>query len=311
MKFPDKGTMLDFGKGSVNTVALFIAFIILPVLGLIPGIFAPLPAMYYTLKSGRWVGIAIVIATVALLAAIAGPAITLLYLIMGGLISVALPHFLLKGCGGVRSVAYSVAVGFSALLLVAVIAWQYYGLDIHQEVLKRIDAAMLQATPLYEKSGLSAEDILTLKQETRQIIGRIYPALAIVLLGAITGINLQTLRRTAAKLGRPFALAELSSFRNPDHLVWFVIIPGFALLINNNGIVTAALNVLVVALSLYFIQGLAVVLSLFEKLAVPGFIRVTFYVILALQPFLAAGLAALGVFDLWGNFRTPRQPKNL
>jgi uncharacterized protein YybS (DUF2232 family) len=311
MKFPGKGIMLDFGKGSVITVALFISYIILPLVGLIPGVFTPLPAMFYTLKSGRGVGIAIVIATASLLIAIAGPVITLFYLIQGGLISVALPHFLLKGHGGIRSVVSSVAVGFSALLLVAVIAWQYYGLDVHQVVLKWIDTGISQTTPLYEKSGLKEEEILALKQEAKQVIGRIYPALAIILLGAIAGLNLQAFRRMAAKLGRPFALAELSNFRNPDHLVWFVIIPGFALLINNAGVVTAALNILVVTLSLYFIQGLAVILSLFERHSVPGFIRVTFYVLLALQPFMAAGLAALGVFDLWGNFRTPRQHKNL
>jgi len=311
MKVPDKGVLLDIGKGSIATISLFVAYMIIPVVGLMPGVYAPLPAMYYTIKSGRGVGLTIMLITVALLVVISNPMITMLYLIQGGLISVTLPHFLLKGYGGLRSIVTGVAINIACLLLIALIAWQYYGQNVNQIVVKWIDTSISEATAMYDKSGLKKEDILSLQQETKQVIGRIYPSLAIVAMGVIAGLNLQALRKLAAKVGRPFALTDLNAFRNPEHFIWFVIIPGFALLINNAGVVTAALNILLVALSLYFIQGLAVVLSMFDKFAVPRFIRVTFYVVLVLQPFLAAGLAALGVFDLWGNFRVPRQRKNL
>jgi hypothetical protein len=143
------------------------------------------------------------------------------------------------------------------------------------------------------------------------VVGRIYPALVLVALGAIAGLNLQLLRRMAERLNRPLALTELSRFRNPDHLVWFLIVPGFALLVRNTDVSTAALNVLAVILALYFVQGLAVALHLFDRFAVPRFIRITFYFLLALQPYLAVALATLGIFDLWGDFRTPKQQKNL
>jgi len=53
MNFPDKGMLLDSIKGSVATAALFLAYISLPLAGILPGIFTPLPVMYYSLKSGR------------------------------------------------------------------------------------------------------------------------------------------------------------------------------------------------------------------------------------------------------------------
>jgi uncharacterized protein YybS (DUF2232 family) len=314
MKVPDKGMLLDSLKGSIATLTLFLAYISLPLAGILAGLFAPLPVMHYVLKSGRAVGVAIVLVTVAFLAILANPTIPLLYLIQGGLISLTLPHFLLKGWGGTRSIVSSAAVSFACLLLLVTLAWQINGLDVHAVVQKGINSSISQTIDLYEKGGLKEDQLLTLRQGMRQVgdvVGRIYPAITLVALGVIAGLNLQVLRRVAERLKSPLALAGLSSFRNPDHLIWFVIIPGFALLVNNADVATAALNVLVVTLTLYFMQGLAVALSMFDRYMMPRFIRVAFYILLALQPYLAAALAALGIFDLWGNFRTPKQNKNL
>jgi uncharacterized BrkB/YihY/UPF0761 family membrane protein len=49
----------------------------------------------------------------------------------------------------------------------------------------------------------------------------------------------------------------------------------------------------------------------FDRFAVQRFVRVIFYILLALQPYLAVAVAVLGIFDLWGNFRTPKQQENL
>jgi uncharacterized protein YybS (DUF2232 family) len=161
---------------------------------------------------------------------------------------------------------------------------------------------------------MKGEDLQALQQGMKQVgavIGRIYPALVLTGLGAIAGLNLLALRRMAVRLNRPLAVGDLRKFRNPDHLIWFVIVAGFALLLNNSAVTTAALNVLVVALSLYFLQGLAIILYLFDRFAVHRFVQVTFYILMALQPYLAVAVAALGIFDLWGNFRTPKQQENL
>jgi len=314
MNFPDKGMMLDSIKGSVATAALFLAYISLPLAGILPGLFVPLPGMYYALKSGKGVGFAIVLITMALLAIIANPMALILYLVQGGVISLALPHFVDRGWGGMRSIVSGVVLSFFFLLLIVTFAWLLRGVDVHGMILKGIDSSISQTVALYEKSDLKENELLTLQQGMKQagaVVGRIYPALVLVALGAIAGLNLQLLRRMAGKINRPLLLAELNTFRNPDHLVWFVIVPGFALLIKNTDVSTAALNVLAVILALYFVQGLAVALHLFDRFAVPRFIRITFYFLLALQPYLAVALATLGIFDLWGDFRTPKQQKNL
>jgi hypothetical protein len=39
--------------------------------------------------------------------------------------------------------------------------------------------------------------------------------------------------------------------------------------------------------------------------------RVFVWVMLLLQPYLAAVIAAIGIFDIWGDFRTPKKKENL
>jgi uncharacterized protein YybS (DUF2232 family) len=102
-------------------------------------------------------------------------------------------------------------------------------------------------------------------------------------------------------------LGEFRHFRNDDRLVWLLIASGFALLPDHAIFNRAALNLLLVVLFAYLLQGLAVMAHFFTRFAVPAIGRFMFYLFLLLQPYLLAGVAALGIFDIWGNFRTPKQ----
>lgn len=314
MNFPDRGALLDVIKGSVATLVLFLAYISLPLIGILPGLFAPLPLMYYALKSGRNTGIAIFLITLAVLAFVADPSALLLFLVQSGAISLAVPHFLVKGWGAARTIAYSVAISLACILLFAAAVWFVRGVNLHGEILQGINASIAQTTLLYEKSGLKGEDLQSLQEGIRQagaLIGRIYPALVLVGLAAIAGFNMLALRKLSARRNKRIPVGDFKQFRNPEHLIWFVIVAGFALLLDNADAVTAALNVLVVVLSLYFLQGLAIIVCLFDRFTAPRLVRFILYTVLALQPYLAIAVAMLGIFDLWGNFRAPKQHENL
>jgi uncharacterized protein YybS (DUF2232 family) len=59
------------------------------------------------------------------------------------------------------------------------------------------------------------------------------------------------------------------------------------------------------------VQGFAVIGHFFTRLKVPAFIRILATLFLFLQPFMVLAVAALGVFDLWGDFRNPKKQENL
>ncbi len=299
-------------KGSVATLALFLAYAMIPLAGMLPGFFVPLPAMFYTLKSGRNTGAAIVAVTLVVLAFLADPATTLLYFLQCGVISLTLPVFLERGKSGGKSIAYAVAINLGVILLLAVLYGAVQGVNMHTQVVKEIQSSISQTATLYEKAGIKGEDLTSLKQgmaEAGALIGQVYPALVVVCLAVIAGLNLLVLRRVSARLPVPLVLGDFRTFKNPEQLVWVLIIAGFAMLVPDRQVKIAALNLLVVTVSLYFIQGMAIIVHFFTRFAVPRFMQVVFYVVLALQPYLAIPVAALGIFDIWGEFRTPRPPK--
>ncbi|HZV80931.1 MAG TPA: DUF2232 domain-containing protein, partial [Geobacteraceae bacterium] len=85
---------------------------------------------------------------------------------------------------------------------------------------------------------------------------------------------------------------------------------GFTMLLPYPDITRIALNLLIVTGFVYFLQGLAVTLAFFRKIAVPGLVRVIFWLFLAFQPYMLLAVAIIGIFDIWGDFRNPRE-KNL
>jgi uncharacterized protein YybS (DUF2232 family) len=188
------------------------------------------------------------------------------------------------------------------------------GVDLNGVVRAGIAASIAQTAALYQKGGFSAEELSAIQEALKQsgvLIGTIYPALLVLLMVAFAGLNLSLLRKNAGRLLQPPELGRFSAYRNPDHLIWLVIASGFCLLLHHPVVFQASLNILIVTLGLYFIQGLAIIGAFFDRFAVSSLMRGIFYVLLAVQPYLAIGVTLFGIFDLWFNFRTPKTGKNL
>jgi uncharacterized protein YybS (DUF2232 family) len=314
MTFPDRGNLLDLLTGSIATLALFLAYMMLPVVGLVPGIFGPFPAMYFYLKRGKVTGTAIVVTTAVVLSLLDDVAGSLLYVLQCGVVSLMLPAMLRTGKKGARSIAISVGINVVLIVMLAGSFWVIQGVNPHDQIVKGIQASITQTGILYEKAGVTGEELKMLQQAMLQagaLIGRIYPSLIVVTIAIIAGLNLSLLKRTFVRLTEPPEVGEFSRFKNPEQLVWLLIAAGFSMLMQNQLVTTTALNLLIVTLSLYFVQGMAIIVNLFKKIKVPRFARGLFYVVLAVQPYLAGAVAALGIFDIWGDFRTPKHQENL
>ena len=96
---------------------------------------------------------------------------------------------------------------------------------------------------------------------------------------------------------------DLRLWRTPDALIWALIAAGFMMFVPWRPIGVLARNCFLVLLGCYFCQGLAIVSYFLERLRLPRGLRVAGYLLIALQHILAGIVLALGIFDLWGNFR--------
>lgn len=300
-------------KGSALTFALYFLSTALPVIGLPAGVLLPFPCIYYSIKFGRKAGYVIVALMLSVLAVVDRSGM-LLYLLQSVTCSLLLPEFLLRGKTGSRAILYSVAITAAIIALFAVIYAYFFTADIDGQVGKVLHAAISQMGETYRQSGMSGDDQKVLGgalAETEAIFVKIYPALILISLGIGSVCNLLLLRRLSGSLGKELSLGRFSDYRNPDLLVWLLILPGFALLAENDIVSRAAMNIMAVTIFLYLVQGTAIVTWFSRKLAIPRFVTILFYALLLLQPIFTAAVAAFGLFDLWADFRAPKKTTNL
>ena len=101
---------------------------------------------------------------------------------------------------------------------------------------------------------------------------------------------------------RPFAQEAV-----PDHLVWGAIGAGMLLASRHERLEAAGLNLLLVLMPLYVIQGLAVFRHFFQRIGLPRLLQVVSFGLLAMQPLLLVAVSCVGLSDLWIDFRKIRQ----
>jgi hypothetical protein len=300
--------------GMAGSFILFAAYLVIPPAGIFSGLLAPFPAAYFRFRHGRGTGIIIVLGATAAMTAYFGLSAGVFYLVQCGLIALLLPELLLRGFSATRSIVWTTAASV-VLLTAAVLFFSITsGQNVHQMAVAEIQKSVAQAVAIYEKSGVKGEELEVLRQTmatAADLVIRMYPALITITLVAMVGCNLALLRRFTAAMGFSFNISDFRAYRNPEILVWGLIASGFALLAGDRIVTTPAINVLAIIVVLYFLQGLAVISTVIARQSIAGVLRAGLYIMLLLQPYLAALVAAIGIFDLWGDFRTPRKQENL
>jgi hypothetical protein len=101
---------------------------------------------------------------------------------------------------------------------------------------------------------------------------------------------------------RPFAQEAV-----PDHLVWGAIGAGVLLASRHQPLEATGLNLLLVLMPIYVIQGLAVFRYFFQRIGLPRLLQVVSFGLLAMQPILLVAVSCVGLSDLWIDFRKIRQ----
>lgn len=300
--------------GMAGSFILFAAYLVIPPAGIFSGLLAPFPAAYVRFRHGRGTAFIIILGATAAMTSYFGLSAGTFYLVQCGLIALLLPELLLRGFSATRSIVWTTSAIVVMLTFAVVFFSLTSGQNVHQMAVTEIQKSVAQAAAIYEKSGVKGEELEVLKQtmaSAADLVIRMYPALIIITLIAMVGCNLALLKRFTAGMGFDLNIDEFRAYRNPDILVWGLIAAGFSLLADNRIITTPALNVLAIIVVLYFLQGLAVLSTVIARQSIAGVLRAVLYIMLLLQPYLAALVAAIGIFDLWGDFRTPRKQENL
>lgn len=291
----------------VLTVALFLSTCFVPLAGFFAGILVPSPVSLAVIRRGlpgAWL--------VPGCAALAG-SLSLHFLGLSGNV----PYFLsLIGMGvllghGLRSKwSTEKVVGLSSLFVIgiaglfAILAFieSNGGLvGLMEQDLREVISATLKQ---FGGSSIENTEVEGNLLEYVPLIVRMIPGVLISGAILIAWLNLLISRRYCRTAAAEYCVVDrLTLWKAPEFFVWFLIAGGLMIILPVGDLRLPGINVVVVMGALYFLQGLAIVAFFFERWKMPFFIKGFVYAVLFLQQFASMVVAALGLFDVWFDFR--------
>lgn len=190
------------------------------------------------------------------------------------------------------------AAGIACLVLLAYGDISAVTTAVHDQIARSVDVVL----STYGSLGVPDNTLALLQAERDTVIAgfmEILPAFVVLSGLAVVLANLLLLQ-ASTDLGRH---VNLRLWRTPDALIWALIAAGFGMFLPVDMVALPARNLFLIILACYFCQGLAIVSYYLERFRLPRGIRVAGFILIAVQHLVTAMVLALGVFDLWGDFR--------
>ena len=154
------------------------------------------------------------------------------------------------------------------------------------------------------------EQLTALVEALPQLVFAVLPGLVVIGHLFANLLNYILVRRYCQRSQppRPLDPDDLTCWRASDYLVWVFLVSGAVLLVPIDLVSTIGLNVLLVTLAIYLLQGLAIVLFWGRRLPFPLGVQclVLAVVFLIAGPLCVVVCTAAGLFDLWVDFRRQR-----
>jgi uncharacterized protein YybS (DUF2232 family) len=292
------------------TMLLLFASAWIPFIGPFFGLLTPIPFLYYAMKLGRYHGLkvfALTLLIVGLIGKLTGYPQIVFFCLEFGLVGLIISEIYRRKLSFGLTIFWGTlfALTVSAIFLSLIALSEKMG--PFEMVLEYFRTNLKTTIGLYENAGLDPEKVLQLREYGRavtEMIAKVYPSLMIICTGLVVWI--------VVVLSKPlFRLRNLEypDFGNmdqweaPEMMVWGLIASGFALFFPMAGIRFLAINGLIVMLVIYAFGGLSIGLFFLNKYNVPPWIRFGVYFLIIIQQIVWLGLAMVGLFDQWVDFR--------
>jgi len=298
-------------RAAFGAAAMFLAGGVVPVVGGIAMLFAPTPVLGYAIGCPKalWRMAAVVALAAGLIALGAGPSAAGAYLLTLGLATAVMVYMIER-----RRPFETIVLCSAAAMLVAgaAVALAISGSPAALAEGLRHDRtlAMGRGEKFYKTVGLDSAIPPEMRANIVEATLRLSPALAAISAAFTVLINLGVFWRLSGRQQRlGYTLfGDLVRWSTPEWLIWVLLGTGFGLFIPVAALGTIALDLFVCVAAVYFCQGLAIMAFYFKVLAMPSLARGLIYFVTIVQPVLAALVCAVGIFDLWIDFRRLKPP---
>lgn len=298
----------DILTGIFYSMLIIIIMYTIPVVGIFAWILLPMPVLFYRLKIGRnYSCIIMVVSMTVLMSLTSNFAFNAFYfgsLLMTGFL---LGECIEKHLSIEKIMAYTCLGLFAASMVFLVIytATQSQGFEqLISNYISRYQTISAQLfsdlTQLYPDIALDRQ----LFERTSTLFMISFPGIIITSYLTMILLNILFIKRLLKKNKITIqSLENLNQWRAPEKLVFSLISVSVLLLLPVGALKILFLNCLIILMSVYFFQGIAVVSFFFQKKGVPFSIKSFFYILITIQPLFMLLVIGCGLFDTWINFR--------
>ncbi|MDD2389829.1 MAG: YybS family protein [Desulfobacterales bacterium] len=306
-------------KSIINGVAIILFFFAIsatmPILGFFCSMMAPLPVLFYRAKLDRTTGVIIPILALMIMGAFAGGlTLDLLFYAELLLLGYVLSELMGMNLSIEKTVGYACGITGLAGLAGLMAFGHIYHTDILALVSDYVSKNLELTLAFYQNMGLPEESVHMIsssKEAIGYVLVRIIPALIVVSALIVSWANLLLARPLLTSQGINVPdFGPLSLWKAPEGLVWAVIGCGILILFPGKTVTLVALNGLIILMSIYFLEGIAIVSFYFEKKRFPRILRTLCYCVIAFEQVALLLVIGLGFFDIWLNFRKIQFTKN-
>jgi len=296
---------------TVQTSGLVIAGFLVPVLGQALVLFTPVPLIVAYARDGRTEGLTALISSAAIIAALLGWYIAAVFFFGFGLMAIGTAEGMLRQLGSEFIVILGGLLPIAAAGIVLALYLAQTGKNPLTILEKHLRDSIADAAKIYSSLGL---------MEMSSAVTSVSDSIVHYLVRLVPGITVATsLIQAACCLGlarliilrRPGEVPASSqpsfaAWHAPDAWVWGLIVALALIMVPREAVRLIGLNCAIVFTVVYLVQGIAIIENVLRKARLKAVARCLIHAFILALPTIVF-VVALGVVDIWADFRKVRQ----
>ena len=295
----------------LQTSALFVAGIVIPIAGQLAALFAPVPLVLIYQRNGKTQGFIALAISCLLVGLLGGWESAAILFFTFGLMAIGIAE------GMRRQWTPEMVSLFGGLLpvVVAAAAIAVYVMRSHKNpvsvVEEYLQSSMVEAAKMYSQMGFSEMSTRISMVSGRFVhhLTRLLPGITVatsIFQAAVCyGLSRSILSRAPGTAVLP-ARVSLAQWHAPDIWVWGLIVGLALIMVPDETARYAGWNIAIIYAVIYLAQGVAVVDHYLVKARIRPLMRGILHTIILALPSIVF-VIALGVVDIWGDVRKVRR----
>ena len=303
---PEKGLLL---------IAILLVFLLLvalvPALSVLIGVLIPVPLIFVYIRFGRRPGMALLASIFVVLFTMLGPRQATLFLTEYAVLVGVMAEAIRFKLSFDKCISFSAIVSAILSIFLLIFVFTDREATLLEFFQKQIDAHFAQSIESLKAVGDKSEELRVVQDfadKTSGSLAQAYPSFIVLGTFLTALINYYATRFLWRCIyGYDiFHEGRFSVWVIPDQVIWVLIGSSAVFLFADNALGSIGVNLLLMTIVAYFIQGMAITIYFLESRNVPVFFWILMFFVILLQPLLVGVSVGLGVFDTWMDMRKVR-----